>query len=106
VPRLGTTVFWDVHSLRPHLVASEEEEDEDEEADDEPKTKTVKKTVFEWDLLNDSKALWLRSAGDVEDEEYQKFWKALSKSDSEPMAYSHFRAEVNDQTPPQASTGS
>ena len=29
----------------------------------------------------------------MEDEEYQKFWKALSKSDSEPMAHSHFRAE-------------
>jgi heat shock protein beta len=29
----------------------------------------------------------------VEEEEYQKFWKALSKSDSEPMAHSHFRAE-------------
>jgi len=71
----------------------EDVEDEDEEAEDEPQTKTVKETVWEWKLLNDNKALWLRSAGDVEEEEYNKFYKALSKSDKEPMAYSHFRAE-------------
>lgn len=52
------------------------EEDEEEE-DAQPKTK--KETRWGWELLNDNKAIWLRSAGDVEEEEYVKFYQALSK---------------------------
>ena len=53
------------------------EEEEDEEEDAKPKTK--KEIQWGWELLNDNKAIWLRSAGDVEDEEYDKFYQALSK---------------------------
>jgi len=69
-----------------------EDEDEDEE-DDAPSTKTVKKTVWDWELLNDSKAIWLRSANEVEPEEYDNFFKALSKDDKPPLTYTHFKAE-------------
>ena len=70
----------------------EDEEDEDEE-DDEPKTKTVTKTVWDWERLNDVKAIWLRSTNEVEEEEYTKFYQALAKNSEEPLAYSHFKAE-------------
>lgn len=33
----------------------------------------------DWDLLNDVKAIWLRSSSDVSDEEYNKFYKTISK---------------------------
>ena len=56
--------------------ADEDEEDDEEEAS---KTKTVKETVWDWDLLNDNKALWLRSPSDVSEEEYLNFYKALAK---------------------------
>ena len=59
------------------LICTDEEEDEEEE--DKPKTKTVKETVWDWDLLNDNKALWLRSPSDVTEEEYLNFYKALAK---------------------------
>ena len=52
------------------------------DADDEPEDaqpKTKKETRWGWELLNDNKAIWLRSAGDVEEEEYVKFYQALSK---------------------------
>ena len=70
----------------------DEEGDEDEE-DDEPKTKTVTKTVWDWERLNDVKAIWLRSTNEVEEEEYTKFYQALAKNSEEPLAYSHFKAE-------------
>lgn len=54
--------------------ADEEDADEAEAA-----PKTVKETVWEWDLLNDNKAIWLRSSSDVTDAEYTKFYKALAK---------------------------
>lgn len=50
----------------------------DDDDDDTP-AKTRKETRWGWELLNDNKAIWLRSASDVEDEEYDKFYQALSK---------------------------
>ncbi|XP_039000345.1 endoplasmin homolog [Hibiscus syriacus] len=80
-------------------VSSEEGEDEDTEKDDDaekkPKTKKVKETTYEWELLNDVKAIWLRSPKEVTDEEYTKFYHTLAKdfTDENPMAWSHFTAE-------------
>ena len=59
-----------------HTCADDEDEEEEEE---KPKTTTVKETVWDWDLLNENKALWLRSPSDVTDEEYLNFYKALAK---------------------------
>ena len=74
---------------------SDEDDDEDEDEDEEelPQTKTVKKTVWDWKTVNDNKAIWLRSSTEVEDDEYTKFYKALSKDDKEPLSYTHFKAE-------------
>ncbi|XP_031124709.1 endoplasmin homolog [Ipomoea triloba] len=80
--------------------SSEEEETEEEDSEkgeDEkkPKTKKVKETTYEWELLNDVKAIWLRSPKEVTDEEYTKFYHSLAKdfSDDKPLAWSHFTAE-------------
>ena len=61
--------------------APEAKEDEDTEEDEEkkPKTKTIKETTSEWELLNDVKAVWLRSPKEVTDEEYSKFYHSLAK---------------------------
>ncbi|KAL4859660.1 Endoplasmin [Chlorella vulgaris] len=71
-----------------------DEEDEEGEAAKAPKTRTVTEQVAEWKALNDNQALWLRPPGDVSDEEYAKFYKALSKNEWDtPLAHSHFKAE-------------
>ena len=77
---------------------SEENDEDDDEVEDEDEeellqTKTVKKTVWDWKTVNDNKAIWLRSSTEVEDDEYTKFYKALSKDDKEPLSYTHFKAE-------------
>ncbi|QHN93249.1 uncharacterized protein DS421_17g591080 [Arachis hypogaea] len=81
--------------------SSSEEENKDDDAekseDDEekPKTKTVKETTYEWELLNDVKAIWLRNPKEVSEEEYTKFYHTLAKDfgDEKPLAWSHFNAE-------------
>ncbi|XP_059638008.1 endoplasmin homolog [Cornus florida] len=85
----------------PEGSSSEEGEDEesdkgeDEDGEKKPKTKKVKETTYEWELLNDMKAIWLRSPKEVTDEEYAKFYHSLAKdfSDEKPLAWSHFTAE-------------
>lgn len=73
----------------------EVEETEDEDEDGEPKTKTVSETKWDWELLNNNKALWLRNPKDITEEEYRKFYEAFSKEYSPelPLTWSHFSAE-------------
>lgn len=74
---------------------SSEEETEEEGAEKKPKTKTVKETTYDWEVLNDMKAIWLRNPKEVTDEEYSKFYHSLVKDfgDDKPLAWSHFTAE-------------
>ncbi|KAI5590089.1 hypothetical protein BDE02_05G205600 [Populus trichocarpa] len=71
------------------------EKSEDEDAEDKPKTKKIKETTYEWELLNDVKAIWLRNPKEVTEEEYTKFYHSLAKDlgDEKPLAWSHFTAE-------------
>ncbi|GIL89128.1 hypothetical protein Vretimale_16178 [Volvox reticuliferus] len=92
----------DAKDAKEEAEEAEEAEEEDEGAeDDEEETKeeeekpkaTRKEKRMEWDLLNDNKAIWLRKPSDVTEEEYQKFYKAISKDYSDALSYTHFRAE-------------
>ena len=64
-------------------------EDADDEEDDAPKTKKVKKTVNEWELVNDAKALWTRNPSDITDDEYKSFYQSLTKDFGEPLTHTH-----------------
>lgn len=64
-----------------------------EETKDESKTKTVTEQVWEWETLNEVKAIWLRERSDITDEEYASFYKTITKDHEDPLAYSHFSAE-------------
>lgn len=75
--------------------AKVEDEQEGEEKKEEPKkkTETVTKTVWEWELINDIKAIWMREKDSIEEEEYNNFYKTISKDSNNPLGYSHFQAE-------------
>merc|ERR1719164_156464 len=57
------------------------------------KKKPTKKTVYEWEQVNTQKAIWLRAKEDVTEEEYNEFYKTVSKDYLDPLAYTHFNAE-------------
>jgi len=65
-------------------------EDED---DEKPNVKMVDKTVYDWEVMNDNKPIWLRAPKEVEQEDYNQFYKSFSKDTEEPMAHVHFSAE-------------
>merc|ERR1712050_563765 len=66
-----------------------DEKDKEEEEEKKPK----KKTVYEWEQVNTQKAIWLRAKEDVTEEEYNEFYKGISKDYLDPLAYTHFNAE-------------
>merc|ERR1711881_132090 len=70
-----------------------ETKDDDDKEEEEEEKKPKKKTVFEWEQVNTQKAIWLRAKEDVTEEEYNEFYKAISKDYLDPLAYTHFNAE-------------
>merc|ERR1711862_1031577 len=70
-----------------------ETKDDEEEKEEEEKKAPTKKTVYEWEQVNTQKAIWLRSKEDVTEEEYNEFYKSISKDYLDPLAYTHFNAE-------------
>merc|ERR1712091_730203 len=59
----------------------------------EEKKAPKKKTVYEWEQVNTQKAIWLRAKEDVTEEEYNEFYKSISKDYLDPLSYTHFNAE-------------
>ena len=53
----------------------------------------MSKTVWEWDVINEIKAIWMREKADISDREYRDFYKTISKDSEDPLAYTHFSAE-------------
>ena len=73
-----------------------DEEEKVEKEDDEPKeqkTKTVNKVVWDWEIINDIKAIWMREKSEITDREYSDFYKTITKDHQDPLAYNHFSAE-------------
>merc|ERR1712087_424232 len=71
----------------------ETKDDDEKEEEEEDKKAPKKKTVYEWEQVNTRKAIWLRAKEDVTEEEYNEFYKSISKDYLDPLAYTHFNAE-------------
>jgi len=53
----------------------------------------VTKQVWEWETINELKAIWMREKSEITEREYGEFYKTISKDHQEPLAYTHFAAE-------------
>jgi len=73
--------------------ASEDGLEVEEEDESEEPTKTEKVDKWDWHHVNSNVAIWSRDKDEVTDDEYQKFYKAISKDPSEARTWIHFRAE-------------
>ena len=49
--------------------------------------------MWEWDTINEIKAIWLRDKSEITEEEYQNFYKTITKDHEKPLTYTHFSAE-------------
>ena len=75
--------------------ATTEEGSEDLEVKEqtEEKKEKIKRKVWDWELINANKALWLRDKDDIYDEDYIDFYKSISRQSNPPMNWVHFNTE-------------
>lgn len=67
--------------------------DEEVEKKKSKKTKKVEKTVWDWERVNVARPVWQRKPGEVEEEEYNEFYKSITRDHQPPLARTHFTAE-------------
>ena len=67
--------------------------EEEKEEESKPKTKKVEKTTWDWELINHSKPIWTRKPNEIPQEEYNEFYKSITKDTNGPLTYTHFIAE-------------
>ena len=88
------TTEEDTEIETPEDDAEIKDEGEDQDTTtQEKKTKTVTEQVWEWETINEIKAIWLRNKDDITEEEYFGFYKTISRDHENTIAYSHFSAE-------------
>ena len=69
---------------------------EEEDADEEEKPKKMKEvTTHTWEKCNADQAIWNRPKDDITDDEYQDFFKMVTKNVYNASSWSHFDAEGN-----------
>lgn len=75
----------------------DEDKDDEDGVEDEPviaKTKTEKVVTYEYERVNEERAIWARPKDTVKDEDYQAFFKTVAKGyATDPMRWIHFDAE-------------
>ena len=70
-----------------------DEEKKEEPKEEKKKTRTITEWKWDWELINENKPLWLRDKKEITNEEYSKFYKALSKDNEDPYAWDHGQTE-------------
>uniref|UniRef100_A0A1I8BEN9 HATPase_c domain-containing protein n=1 Tax=Meloidogyne hapla TaxID=6305 RepID=A0A1I8BEN9_MELHA len=66
---------------------------DDEKKEEKPKTKSVERTVWDWEKMNAMKPIWMRKPNEVEEQEYKDFYKSITKDYDEHLSHVHFSAE-------------
>ncbi|CAK0843325.1 unnamed protein product [Prorocentrum cordatum] len=55
--------------------------------------KSVPRSVYEWEVMNKMKPIWLRNPEVVNQSEYTEFYKTTFKAFDEPLSTTHFKVE-------------
>jgi len=74
-------------------VKDETEKPEEKKEEPKKKTKTITDWRWEWELINENKPIWMRNKADITNEEYNSFYKSLTKDNNEPLSWDHGSAE-------------
>lgn len=100
VQKYSQFINFDIFLWQSKTETVEEAEEKEEKSEDgaveeeeKPKTKSVEKTVWDWEKINSVKPIWMRKPHEVSEDEYNEFYKSITKDYDKPFAHVHFTAE-------------
>ena len=85
-----------IEASKTEKVKVDREVDETKEDDSEaPAAEEEEKevTTYSWELVNENKPIWIRNHNEITEDDYNQFYKSLSKDYANPMFYHHFSVE-------------
>ncbi|KAI8621575.1 heat-shock protein 90 [Chytriomyces sp. MP71] len=85
--------LWKQKTETMEVEPDEESNEDGVEEVAEAKTKTESRTYHAWERMNQNKPIWARKPAELDGEDYKDFYKAFTKDHDEPMAWTHFQAE-------------
>lgn len=88
--REAITKYSDHISVPVELWAEKFDAPEKKEGEDK---ESKPKSHFEWEQVNDAKALWTRNPKEVKDDEYKEFYKHLTHDYQDPLCWAHNKVE-------------
>ncbi|GJQ12489.1 hypothetical protein GpartN1_g4280.t1 [Galdieria partita] len=86
------TEFEQVDEKKPED-STKQAEEQPTDSEQKSEQRRVPKTVWDWELVNKNKPIWMRKPSEVTKEEYEEFYKSIAHAYEEPLTYSHFSAE-------------
>lgn len=75
------------------LEVTEEKKTEETKEEPKKKTRTVQEWKWDWELVNENKPIWLRDKKEITVDEYNKFYKTITKDQEDPYAWDHGSTE-------------
>ena len=69
------------------------EDDEEKSQEKVKKKETVKEIIYEWEQINNTEPLWLKSPEEVTKEEYISLYKLLTNDNDEYLGVKHYKIE-------------
>ncbi|GAB2213430.1 hypothetical protein Drorol1_Dr00021469 [Drosera rotundifolia] len=57
------------------------------------KNKTVSEKYWDWELVNETKLIWMKNSKEVQKEEYDEFYEKTLNEFLDPLAYAYFSTE-------------
>jgi heat shock protein beta len=74
-------------------VKDDNEKKEEKKEEPKKKTKSVSDWRWEWEQINENKPIWMRKKEDITKDEYNAFYKSLTKDTTDSLAWDHGSAE-------------
>lgn len=84
---------WQEKSRTVEVEEEEEPKEGEEKPEGEKKKKSVTEKYWDWELANETKPIWMRSAKDVTKDEYYAFYKQTFNEFLDPLTHTHFTTE-------------
>lgn len=78
-------IYLITHNVEEPIKDDKEEEEADAWEEKKPKTNKVEKITWDWELCNSSKPIWIRKPNDIEQDEYDEFYKSITKDKNGPI---------------------